>query len=478
MGFSKDRHRRGASRGLFGQLGRFVRDRRGNVAAITALLIVPLAGVLGLATEASSWLLIDRAEQNAADSAAVAAATNGGNGGTTYAIEGQSVASSYGFTNGANNTTVLVTAPNSPVPPCAGSTCYTVTITKNVPLYLLRAVGYNGNVALASGRGQSVQAVAVATTTLVDSPQCLLALGKTASPFKNGYSIDGSGLAHSTITCNVMSDGQSAYCNGSNGLTTGFSDSVGSQQDSNHSCGSHETGVLTTLADPYQATLANNPPTNPCSSYVQETVVKKKLSAPTMLSGTPGWDGTEKVLCGDVALSGPVTFSGASTVLVIENGQLDLNGFTLSTASGAGLTIVFTSPTPSSETYTAGGTPGNFIADNGGGGVLDIAAPTSGTWSGLAVVQNQNLPVGNVTYTGNSPTFDITGVLDAPVTNLTAKGAVNKSTNGFSCFTLVINSLVIKGTGDLFYANAQSQCAQAGVTTIEEPSAFIGQLVY
>jgi len=56
---------------------RFLRSRRGNIAALTALLIIPLAALMGMATEGGGWFLAQRAAQNAADSAAIAAATNG-----------------------------------------------------------------------------------------------------------------------------------------------------------------------------------------------------------------------------------------------------------------------------------------------------------------------------------------------------------------------------------------------------------------
>lgn len=43
---------------------------------MVALLIVPIAAMLSLAGEVSGWYLMERAAQNAADSAAIAAANN------------------------------------------------------------------------------------------------------------------------------------------------------------------------------------------------------------------------------------------------------------------------------------------------------------------------------------------------------------------------------------------------------------------
>jgi Flp pilus assembly protein TadG len=57
-------------------LRRYGRDRRGNISSVVALLIIPLVGVIGIATETGNWFLIQRSAQNAADSAVLAAGQN------------------------------------------------------------------------------------------------------------------------------------------------------------------------------------------------------------------------------------------------------------------------------------------------------------------------------------------------------------------------------------------------------------------
>src|SRR3974390_3831827 len=52
-------------------------DRRGNIAVMMAFLLPVLVGFLGLGFEATEWYLQTRSMQNAADAAAIAAATNG-----------------------------------------------------------------------------------------------------------------------------------------------------------------------------------------------------------------------------------------------------------------------------------------------------------------------------------------------------------------------------------------------------------------
>jgi len=127
-------------------LRRYIRDRRGNITTMVALLIIPLVGVLGLATETANWYTIHRSAQNAADSAVLAAAQNGiaNSGGTTYITEGRSVATNFGFTNGANSTTVTPVNGQACPAPLTGSGCYKVTVSRNVPISMLKIVGYTG----------------------------------------------------------------------------------------------------------------------------------------------------------------------------------------------------------------------------------------------------------------------------------------------------------------------------------------------
>jgi hypothetical protein len=157
------------------------------------------------------------------------------------------------------------------------------------------------------------------------------------------------------------------------------------------------------------------------------------------------------IVCGDLQLQGDVTLTTASpgSLLVIVNGQLDTNGHTLKTAAGSALTIIFT------------GTAGSYTHAPTGSGTLDFPAPTSGTWSGVAIYQDPSLTSGtDISAAGNSPTWDITGLVYLPHASVTFSGAVNKSSNGASCFALVVDNITINGTGDIL---AKGGCAAAGL---------------
>ncbi len=109
------------------------KSKRGNITVMMAFLLPILVGVLGLGFEISNWYQQSHAMQNAADAAAIAAATNGG---ANYDIEAKAVAALYGFVDGKEN--VTVTASNAAKCPDNSSGCYSVKITSWVQLYLSR----------------------------------------------------------------------------------------------------------------------------------------------------------------------------------------------------------------------------------------------------------------------------------------------------------------------------------------------------
>ncbi|MEN3363640.1 MAG: hypothetical protein V7606_914, partial [Burkholderiales bacterium] len=58
---------------------------------------------------------------------------------------------------------------------------------------------------------------------------------------------------------------------------------------------------------------------------------------------------------------------------------------------------------------------------------------------------------------------NITGLVYMPHATVTLKGAVDKSTNGKSCFVMVADNFQISGTAGILKTDL-GQCAQAGLT--------------
>jgi hypothetical protein len=253
----------------------------------------------------------------------------------------------------------------------------------------------------------------------------------------------------------------SAVCNGHN-----LQANIGAAHGQNAGCGVNQFSNVPAVSDPYSY-LASNLPANTCSSYPQEPAKKKDPALPS----SNQWSGAQSlsgnvVVCGDLQLTGNVTVDAPSNaVLVIENGQLDTNGYTLTTSSGSGLTVVF-----------SGTNSGSYTHAPTGGGTLDIAAPTTGQWSGVAIYQDPNLSSGvDVSAAGNSPTWDITGLVYLPHSSVTFSGAVNKASNGQSCFVMVADNITINGTGSILDTGG---CGAAGLAMPTGDLPGRGQLVF
>jgi Flp pilus assembly protein TadG len=455
---------------IFRRLRDLHRDRRGNVTVMMGFLLPPLIGTLGLGFEVANWYLTTRSMQNAADSAAVAIATTAG---SNYLTEARAVAAQYGFVDGVNNVTVA--ASNAAACPGGGSTCYSVTITQKLSLFLSQVIGYPGNATLSqtnaqqqtiSVAAQQLTSTAVASQSSIQVPLCLLALGTSGA-----QDIVTNGNPHANMSgCSVMAN-TSARCNGGNlGAPYGLAHVTDS------GCGVIQVSGVPQVADGYAA-LASNIPSDALSSCGGSfPQVPAHHSDPALPSSNVWGAGNRSlsgnvVVCGDLQLNGDVTIDApAGAVLIVENGQLDTNGHTLRTSSGSGLTIVFSG---SNGSYTHGPTSSVNNA-----GTIDIAAPTSGAWSGIALYQDPNLTTGvSLSAAGNAPTWDISGLIYMPHSTVTLSGAINKSSNGQACFVMVMDSITINGTGDVLSGNTPANCSAAGVNLPYATVPGRGQLV-
>jgi Flp pilus assembly protein TadG len=424
----------------------FRRDDAGVAAVLFALAAPLLIGAMGLAAEVSYWRFHQRGMQNAADAAVIAAATNGG---STYAAEAKAVAAQFGFQDGAGNITVTVTNPNT-APGCTGK-CYDVQISDKLPLLLTSIVGFRGNTTIVSSTSSGVSqlstvaAMSMQGTSIATSASaykyCIIALGTSGVT-----DITANGAQKADLGgCNIVSNAN-ATCNGGN-LNAGIVDAYGTIKG----CGTTQNSNMRPLmADPYVG-LTSSIPTDTCNSvYPQEPASKNSPALPSSNQWTTGTYAISgyKVVCGDQQLMGNTTINGG--VLVIENGRLDTNGYTL---TGNPLTIVF-----------SGSNNASYLHVPTGGGSLNIAAPTSGTWSGVAMYQDPSLTTNvSISSAGNSPTWNVSGLVYLPHSSVTLSGSAGASTMGKKCLVLVVDNLTINGTGSVFANN--TECEQAGLHT-------------
>jgi hypothetical protein len=251
--------------------------------------------------------------------------------------------------------------------------------------------------------------------------------------------------------CSIMSN-TSAECNGHN-----LNADNGDAHKTDDGCGIIENSNVAVVADPYKY-LANDIPAWTCpSGYPQEPSKKKDPPLPVSNqwpnATTAGTLPATVIICGDLQLTADVknlATASPGSLLVIVNGQFDTGSYTIQTAAGSALTIIFT------------GTAGGYTHAPTGSGTFDIQAPTTGTWKGVAIYQDPALTTGvDVSAAGNSPTWDITGLVYLPHANVTFSGAVNKSSNGKSCFVLVVDNITINGTADIL---PKGECVAAGLS--------------
>lgn len=421
----------------------FCADRRGAIVVQFALLCPVFLGALGLACEAAYWRQHQLVLQSVADSAAQAAALEGG---SQFNAIGQAVAAQLGYANGQANITVNVIQSTS-APGCS-STCYVVTVADKVPVTLSAVVGYQGTSTSNGVRMVDISGTAVAQQGAGTS-YCILALAGSGA-----QGITGNGGPNANLQgCNVMSN-TTATCNGHN-----LNSDIGNAHGTNNGCGVQANSNKPLAADPY-AFLASNIPSDSCGgSYPQEPTSKKDAALPAsnQWSGTYSLGGV-KAVCGDQQLTANTEID--NTTLVIFNGQLDNNGYTL---TGKNLTVVLTGSNNASYQHTLSG-----------GGTFDISAPSAKPWSGVAIYQDPALTTNvNMSFAGNSPTFNISGLVYLPHASVTFSGAVNKSSSGVACFAMVIDNITINGTANIF-AN-DSQCGSLNLSL--PASAGIAELV-
>jgi hypothetical protein len=429
---------RGNLKGCLGLLNRCHRwwaNERGNVGPLLAIMAVPLIGAFAIATESGSWFTQERSQQNAADSGAIAAALK------RATSEGTTVASSYGYPT----STISSTMPSCPSGALSGATCYRVAITRQVPVYLSKIVGYNGDATVGGLRVKTISAAAIAGLTTGTNNFCLIGLSE--------LTLDG-GPNTDLTGCQLLSGGDMA-CNGNNS-DTGVSDGYAVDDNKNGSCGSNAVSNYSGFTgDPKASTVTSNL-SGLCTSYTTVSSISSLSSGVNCLDANGG----------TISVTGPITVNDANTVLVVQNGGLNIGANTISTAGTGSLTIVWT-----------GATGPNAVLQSSGG-TIDIAAPNSGIWSGMALIEDPSLAgqqinvsgVGNMdsrdfNFSGgsNSITLNVSGLIYLPNAEFNLTGSINKASNGYFCLGIIADVIVASGTNAIF-ANPTSECRQAGLS--------------
>jgi Flp pilus assembly protein TadG len=424
---------------------------RGNVAIMSALLMVPFVGGLSLAGDLATAFLANRSMQNAADSAAIAAATNGDvadkDGGSPalymYQREALAVAAKYGFTNGVGNVTVATTTvTNAQNANCPSSVtqCFQVTVSKLIPLYFSAIVGYRGNATLNGGPALKISSTAIATPYRGASDACVLALDPTHTQTASA-DVTGGATVLQNCSMQVDSSDPAAFVMTGGSLTAQAVDVVGGYSRSGGTLTATLNTYVASVADPFSGLYSANDVSTLTDESCPQANKNVNISQSTTLS--------QGVYCGGLNVSsGTVTFSPG--VYIIQGGKLQVSG---GSASGTGVTFILTCGSPPCSSSS-----NNWATAQLTGGTSNFSAPTSGVWSGMLFYQDYNDTAGNNdkdSLTGGANTLE--GALYFPTQPLTYTGGAAAA----PCTEIVAWTVTFTGGGTIGYS-----CAGAGVAVI------------
>ncbi len=345
------------------------KDESGNVLVLAALSMTALLGFMALATDVGIMFRTKRNVQIAADAAAVAGSLDYLlNGSTSSAITaGKSASSTNGVTDGTSGATVTITTPPADGPNAGNSAFVEAQVSKPKTTLFLSMFGF---------KTMTVSARAVAgTPTYGNVCIWLMANTGTALDLQGKYDIEATdcGVYVNSTSSNALS------VTGNGGImNTEFLDVVGSST-SNHA------------TSPTAPTLNAAPRKSPWGN----------LAGPTEANGgCTTIDKTTTSITGDQSASAP----GLGNAICYQK------AVTLSNATfGAGTYMFEKGVTISGTVNINGGTldiyGGSFNQPSNT--LLNISAPTSGAYNGIAIMQpSNNTNQLQVQFGSNNQTLD------------------------------------------------------------------------
>jgi Flp pilus assembly protein TadG len=385
---------------------KILRDESGQTLIFVALSLTFILGMVGLATDVGTLLHAKMNLQIAADSAAIAGASELKLSTVTADVQGAAAAAatSNGITNGVNGAVVTVHNPPTTGPHTGAASYVEVIISQAEPTFFMKLFSFSS---------MTVAARAVAFYGAA-SHDCFLTTATSGADtlhVEGSFNVDAPG-------CQVMDDSKdpnALYFTGAGGtLTAG---TVGVAGGAGGATGDSTPAPVTGVA-PVSDPLASlpPPPTVPC--------------APPPSTGS--WDaaGAGGTVCysGNIKINSNVTMTAGTYVFT---GDLDFTGN--GTLNGTGVTLYFAAPNGQL------GGPGN------GNTTINLTAPTSGTYSGILIYQDPNDT--NTGEFNGTPIETFSGIVYMPGAEFELSG--NTTFGGNPATTLVtdiiVNSFYAKG---------------------------------
>jgi len=375
-----------------------LRDESGNVLVLAAVAMTGLLGFAALATDMGVLFRARRNAQTAADAAAVAGALEYLYQGTSTSATsaGKAASSLNGFTDGTDGAVVTISVPPADGPNAGISAYVEAVVTKPQKTFFMGMFGH---------KTMTVAGRAVAGTP-TNGLACMwfMANSGTALDLQGKYDIE-------ATSCGVYvnsTDASALSVTGASGtMNTAFLEVVGSS-----------TSVHAT--SPTQPTLNAAPRKSPWG----------QIPGPTEGNG-----GCTTINTATTSITGNVTASapGLNHAICYQK-AVTLNGATL----GAGVYMFEKGVTISGTVTVNGGTidvyGGTFSQGNA---ILNITAPTSGIYNGIALMQPSNNTTDlHVQFGSNSQTLD--GYIYAPGARVYLQ---DNGGNGVTTTGIVANSM-------------------------------------
>lgn len=394
----------------------FVKSTAGSVAAIVAVSLPVVVGVMGLGIDVGHWYFARRSLQTVADAAALAAAMRYANGGDDLDVVALADAQRNGFIGGAPALTL--NPPPATGPNTGDIKAVEVTVEEPAKLYFASYFINRFEV--------RARAVAAAATP---GEFCVVGLEPSESK-----AVELSGGANATLGCGVAVNSRSAsalYLSGNSSLdATPISMSGDYQAGSNTALTSQPETGAPPVQDPYEDLTSPTP--TACDHASSTTVNGGTLS--------PG------VFCNGLALKNAVHLNPG--VYIIDGGGLSMNAGAVVT--GTDVTIILT------DTALSGS--GSGTVDINGGASVTLAAPSTGPWAGVLFFQDRNAPSAVNKFNGGA-NLQLTGALYFPSQELQFTGG--SEVGGAVCTHLVARKVNFGGN-----AVVKNNCATTGVRNL------------
>ena len=410
----------------------------GQALVLTAICMTVLMGFLGLAIDVGLLFQTRQRVQTAADAAATAAALDYLYGGSVTSAQaaGKAAAAQNGFTDGSNSVTVTINVPPKSGPDQSGNFAEAIigdpSSTNFMSLFGFHTVNVGGRAVAGSPAAGNA---------------CiwLMATSGTGLALQGSYSIN-------INSCGIYinsPDSNAVTVTGNGGtLNASFVDAVGNTTPQHQTAPTPITPNAAARKGPW-ANLSGPSVPGGCSMTSAAT------SITTANESTVSASSSGSVVCftSAVTLNNGVSLPGASAGVV----YLFESGVTIAT----GATVTFGSGSYNSATGTFSNTSGAVMEIEGGtltqdsSSVLNVYAPTAGSYNGIAILQpSTNTNQLQVQFGSNNEILD--GYIYAPGAEVylqdngggvTASGIVaNSMTNQSSSLTIPSYDTANSGT--------------------------------